>query len=255
MKLKTVSLNLWNGGRLMESALDFLRDQDADVVFLQEVYDGTDPGLEPRFRSMQVLADELRYPHVEFAPAMLDKLPQGDIAAGSAILSKYALQAADLIFFNEPFHELTSTDPRTFSTMPRILQHVTADFPAGALNLFNVHGVWDLDGDNFGERRREMRDKILLAIKGKSNIILAGDTNAQPTNEMWPPIEAQISSVFGTALKSTFNMKHKTNPGYATARVDMIFVSPNIKVLEKQCHDADVSDHLPLTASLEIGDR
>ncbi|HVV26288.1 MAG TPA: endonuclease/exonuclease/phosphatase family protein [Candidatus Saccharimonadales bacterium] len=252
MKIKTVSLNLWNGGRLMEPVLDFLRDQAADVVFLQEAYDGTEPNLELRFRSMRVLAKKLRYPHAEFAPAMLDKLPEGNIPAGNAILSKYALSASDTVFFNEPFHELTSTNSRTFRTMPRILQHVTAKTPAGLLNLLNVHGVWDLDGDNFGERRREMRDKILRIIMGKPNIILAGDTNAQPTNKMWEAIEQPLVSVFGTELKSTFNMKHKTNPGYATARVDMIFTSPNIKVLEKRCHEVDVSDHLPLSATLEI---
>jgi endonuclease/exonuclease/phosphatase family metal-dependent hydrolase len=252
MKLKVVSLNLWNGGRRMEPALNFLRSQDADIVFLQEVYNGESQEVEPRFRSMQVLEAELGYPHAEFAPAMLDTLPEGSFPVGNAILAKYPLHAQKTSFFNEPFHELKSTDPKTFKTMPRILQQAVCETPSGISNLFNVHGVWDLDGDNFGDRRRRMRDIILADIADNQNVILAGDTNAQPTNEMWLAIEECLDSVFGVELKSTFNMKHKTNPGYATARVDMIFTSPNIQVLEKQCHEADVSDHLPLSATVEL---
>ncbi|HVV67154.1 MAG TPA: endonuclease/exonuclease/phosphatase family protein [Candidatus Saccharimonadales bacterium] len=251
MKLKALTLNLWNGGRLMDGALDFLAEQNADIVFLQEVYDGSGD-LEPRFRSTEILAERLQYPYAEFAPAMLDKLPEGDIQSGNAILSRYALQTAGIRFFNEPYHELTSTDSKTFKTMPRTLQHITAETPAGVLNLYNMHGVWDLDGDNFSERRQKMRDVIMNAIEGKRNVIMAGDTNAQPTNELWRPIERQLHSVFGTELASTFNMKHKNNPGYATARVDMMFVSPDIAVLERDCPQVDVSDHLPLTATLEI---
>jgi endonuclease/exonuclease/phosphatase family metal-dependent hydrolase len=58
--------------------------------------------------------------------------------------------------------------------------------------------------------------------------------------------------VFGEELKTTFNMKHKDNPGYATAAVDMMFISPDIKVSEKACPEVDVSDHLPLVVQLLV---
>jgi endonuclease/exonuclease/phosphatase family metal-dependent hydrolase len=252
MKLRVVSLNLWNGGRLMDAALDFLEAEAADIVLLQEVYNGTDPSLDRRFRSMEVLQERLQYPHAAFAPAMLDTSVGDGIVAGSAMLAKYPIAPAETVFFNEPFHELDSEDPETFKTMPRTLQHVTLALPAGSVDVFNVHGVWDLAGDNFGDRRRRMRESIVGAIEGKQRVILGGDTNAQPTNPMWQAVEQRVASVFGSELKSTFNMKHKTNPGYATARVDMLFLSPSIKVIEHQCHDVDVSDHLPLTATVEI---
>ena len=47
-------------------------------------------------------------------------------------------------------------------------------------------------------------------------------------------------------------MKHNDKGGYATAAVDMIFVSPNIKIIEHDCPDVDISDHLPLVTTMSI---
>jgi endonuclease/exonuclease/phosphatase family metal-dependent hydrolase len=47
-------------------------------------------------------------------------------------------------------------------------------------------------------------------------------------------------------------MHRKDNPGYATAAVDMLFVSPGIKIIDRQCPDVDISDHLPVVATLEV---
>ena len=47
-------------------------------------------------------------------------------------------------------------------------------------------------------------------------------------------------------------MRRKINPGYATAVVDMVFASSRLKILDHQCPDVDISDHLPLVVKIEI---
>ncbi len=59
-------------------------------------------------------------------------------------------------------------------------------------------------------------------------------------------------NVFKDELATTFNMKHKVDPGYATAAVDMFFASSDIKIVSKSCPDDDVSDHKPLVVTIEI---
>lgn len=254
MTIKLLTFNLWNGGRLLDNALEFLKAQDADIVCLQEVYNGTDPKLEPRLRTMEILRQELPgYEAYEFAEAMIDQFPEeGDILSGSAVLSKFPVTARDLVFFNEKFHARPADDPATFGTLPRTLQHVELDTPAGRLQVFNIHGVWDLEGSKLTERRRNMRDAVLKAIEGRQNVILAGDTNATPDNPAIKAIEEHLTNPFAGELKTTFNMQQKDNPGYASAAVDMILVSPDIKVLQKICHQVNASDHLPLSAVLEV---
>ena len=120
------------------------------------------------------------------------------------------------------------------------------------LDLFNLHGVWDLDGDKFSLMRQVMSSHILEAVKDKKRVILAGDMNARPTNKAITIIGEHLESVFGNKLTTTFNMKHKDKEGYASSAVDMMFVSPSVQVIEHSCLDVDISDHLPLVMTVAI---
>jgi endonuclease/exonuclease/phosphatase family metal-dependent hydrolase len=252
MTIKFISLNLWWGGNLFPQILDFLSAEDADIVVLQEVHDGHDPALKERLRSMDVLKQKLDYPYQKFAEALMLTLPEGTFPSGNAILSKFPITDNSITFLFDSILDEYLDIPEHWSVAPRILQGAALDTPAGEVNVFNIHGVWDLAGDDPSPQRRTMVERTLAAIKGKPNVILAGDTNASQGNPLLRDIDSQLTSVFGRELKSTFNMRRKDKPGYATAAVDHMWVSPNIKVISKSCPDIDISDHLPLIATLEI---
>jgi endonuclease/exonuclease/phosphatase family metal-dependent hydrolase len=244
---------MWEGGKLFPGILDFLRKQDADILLLQEVHAGTDANLPDSYRSIDILNQALRYPYYDFAPAMLNTLPEGSVKSGNAIFSKLPIaQVHEPIFFADPYRERTESNPAEFATTPRNLQHITVRNGDTELNLFNLHGVWDLDGDNYSVQRQRMSDAIVAATAGQHNVVLAGDTNAKPTNKAMLALQPQLSSVFGTELTTTFNMRRKHNPGYATAAVDMMFVSPTVRIVSKQCPDVDISDHRPLVVTLKV---
>jgi len=139
-----------------------------------------------------------------------------------------------------------------FATAPRNLQHVQVDANGTELNIFNIHGIWDLDGDNDSERRLAMSKAVVDAVSGKKHVVLAGDTNVKPETKTIRNIEKHLTSVFKDELMTSFNMRRKNNPGYASAVVDMMFVSQDFKVLEHVCPNIDISDHLPLIATLEF---
>jgi endonuclease/exonuclease/phosphatase family metal-dependent hydrolase len=252
MKLKVICLNLWEGGNLFDAILDFLAKENADILMLQEVYDGKDRSFPKNYRSIEILQERLGYQFYDFAPAMIDLMPEGKVLGGNAVFSKFPLSSHEPIFFNEPFGERHPDNPKEFPTTPRNLQQVTVTLPENELNIFNFQGVWDLDGDNYSPQRKQMSDIIIKAIRGKSNVILGGDTNARPTNKAMRAIEQHLHSVFGDELVTTFNMKHKSDPGYASSVVDMLFVSQNITVLSHKCPNIDLSDHLPLVATFKV---
>jgi endonuclease/exonuclease/phosphatase family metal-dependent hydrolase len=252
MKIKIICLNLWEGGKLFDAILQFLSEENADILMIQEAYDGKDESYPRSYRSIQTLQEKLNYPFYDFAPAMIDLMPEGKVLGGNAVLSKFPLSAHKPIFFNEPFGERHPDNPEEFPTTPRNLQHVTATLPDNDLDIFNFQGVWDLDGDNYSPQRKQMSDIIIKAVHNKPNVILGGDTNARPTNKAILAIEQHVRSVFGNELTTTFNMKHKDDPGYASSVVDMLFVSQHITVLDYTCPNIDVSDHLPLVATFEV---
>lgn len=252
MQCKFISLNLWQGGNLFDDILNFLRKENADILVLQEVYKGKDPALERKYRSYDVLKDQLKYSYASFAPAFLDNRTEGKIEQGNAILSKFPIVGTKVTFFNEPYRDDYTEVPQNFPICPRNLQHAVLNTPAGEVNVFNLQGVWDLDGDNYSEHRKRMSEVIIAETRDKSNVLLAGDTNAKPTNQAMRNVEQHLKSVFGTELTTSFNMRRKDNPGYATAVVDLMYVSPTITVLSHDCPDVDISDHLPLIATVEI---
>lgn len=251
MNVKFLSLNLWHG-TLIDNAVEFLAAQAADIVILQEVQAGTANTFPPALRSLEIVKQQLRYPAFDFAPCMLFVHPEGKVECGTAIFAKFPIISHDLTFFNETFDGHYIDIPENYLKYPRTLQHVVLDTPAGEVNVFNFHGVWDMDGDNYSERRKHMSQVIIEAIQGKPNVLLGGDTNAKHTNQAMRDIEQHLKSVFGDELTTTFNMQRKDNPGYATAAVDLLFVSPEIETVSKTCPNVDVSDHLPVLAELRI---
>jgi len=252
MTIKVVSLNMWFGGQLQDNIMAFLEAQAADIVLLQEVFNGEDPALAAQHRTMQVVRERLGLPYQNFAAEYRDNdQTNGKAQVGNAIFTRFPITSSAITAFI-PYTETYRDVPGNYHNCPYNLQHVALDTPAGEVNVYNMHGVWDLNGDNYSPLRQKMSAMVIDAIAGKQNVILAGDTNAKPTNKAMIAIEAHLKSVFGRELATTFNMRHKDNPGYATAAVDMMFVSSDIRVARHECPNVDVSDHLPLTATLEI---
>ncbi len=252
MDIKIVSLNIWHA-ELLDDVIAFLREQDADIIMLQEV--ANTPGAARLFRAFEVIQQELGYKYGDFAPAARLVRSVGVSIEGNAVFSKFPLRSYPPIFFNEPYGDNHEDSEENAPVFPRNLQHVEATTPAGVLHVFNLQGVWDLDGDNDSPKRRNMSRIILEQTKGLQRVVVAGDTNAKPTNPAMLAIEEQLVSVFKNDLPTSFNVRRKDLkkfPGYATATVDLMYVSPDITVVAHDCPQVDVSDHLPLTATLRI---
>lgn len=254
MKLKVISLNLMHGGELFENVIAFLKEQDADIVLMQEVYSCDAPTINRQYRSMQVMPDIIGYKYTHFSPSYRDfDRTGGKAERGNGIFSKYSLVPKDTVFFDGEYSEDYRDVPGHFGNCPRNLEHAIVQTSVGDVDLFNIQGVWDMDGASYSEKRQRMAQIVVDQVKGVKRAILAGDTNATPHNQAILDIERHLNSVFGKdELITTFNMRRKDNPGYATAAVDMILTSPSIKVIEKSCPDVDISDHLPLVATLDV---
>ncbi len=146
---------MWWGGNLFPAILDFLESEDPHIVALQEVYDGKGPQLEDRYRSVEVLQAHLSYPHYDYAQSFIHNSPVGRIPQGNAILSKLPISARSKRFLVETDREEYEDTPEQWPILPRILQHVKLDSPTGELNVFNIHGVWDLDGYKYSPARQK----------------------------------------------------------------------------------------------------
>lgn len=254
MKIKILTLNIW-GGELLNNVVSFIQEENPDIVLLQEVYNGKED-LETRFRSFNILKEKLNFFYYAFEPLFLGVRSNGKkILQGNAIFSRFPIENKKLIFFDIPFGEFSLEESKINinknKVIPMGMLKAEIELPNKNIDTYSVHGIWGLDGED-NPRRLEMSRIIVNEIKNKENVILGGDFNLKPNTRTIKNIEEQLQNVFKNELVSTFNMKHKELPGYATAVVDMIFVSRHFKVVNHYMPDADVSDHMPLIAEIEV---
>lgn len=254
MRLKFLTINILFGGMIWDNLVEFIRSEKPDIMAIQEVYNGQDMKLEKRYRTMNEFENLFGsfLPYNAFGATLLDR--GVSTTWGNAVFSRFPITNYRTVLFDLPFVEYdfsTDTDPRLAAEgMLEAELHVNGK----KIYTYSWHGVWDNHGGDT-QRRFIMGEKIIEAIKGKENVILAGDTNVNPDTQVISNISEKLGlvSVFGTSLQSTFNMKQKEESGnYAHSPVDQVFVSPNFQVIEKEMPDVDVSDHYPLKVLLEV---
>ena len=187
----------------------------------------------------------------EYFIGLMDENTQGKVDRGNLILSRFPIVNKNDVFYDVPYGIYFDDGKQDFSIFPRTIQHAEIQAGNQAVNVFNTQGIWGLDGDD-NTRRLRMSKIIRDQIKDKENVILAGDFNVRPDTKTIHNIEKVLKNVFKDELVTTFNMKRKTNPGYATAVVDMIFISHNTAVVSHSCPPVDISDHLPLVCEFNI---
>lgn len=249
MSLKIITLNIWKG-RLLPSLVTFFQNERADILFLQEIFNGHEARTD-RYQAFSTLRRELGYPYSSFAAECLYNLDVGRIPHGNAIFSKFPIVGEKIVFFDEPYREDYVDAPENYEHHPRNVQQVVVQEHGITFHLFNTHGIWELSGKD-NERHLSMSRTIVGEIADKERVILAGDFNLPPNTQTIRHIEDHLTSVFGDTLTTTFNMKRKDNPDYGKVVVDMIFISPDLTVIERDCPQVDVSDHYPLICTVDL---
>lgn len=257
MQVKVVSLNIWDGGRLFDEMIDFCRQQAADIYLFQEVFHNEDHTAERRFRAYQEIQLALELEHALFAPTYIEVEGEHKHLQGNAVMSRFPLNPVSVQFYDEPFQEVISKYRPMFPFIPRNLQHVLADVEGTPLHVLNTQGIWGEEG--FDTPRRIEMGKIIAneaaQVGAHVPLVLAGDFNVDPDTQTMHQVEVQLKSVFQRPRTTSFNLQQKDlkkHPGYARAVVDMMFVSDAVKVLEYDSPQVNVSDHLPLVATLQF---
>lgn len=250
MKSKIVTLNIWRG-EVYKEAIAFLMQENPDIIMLQEVYNGKDKNLPIPYRLYSFLSEMFPRHFSIFGAQFCDITEYGNIEEGNAIFSKFPIVYSKNTFFDIPYSVFDNHAKERFDDNPQAILQAELKLGDSTLSAFCVHGVWGFDGKD-NKRRFTMAGVIKRETAGHKNTIMAGDFNLVHNTKAVGQITENLQSVFKDSLTSTFNMKYKDNGGYATAAVDMVFVSPNISVLAKSCPQVDVSDHLPLVVTLEL---
>ncbi|KKS93628.1 MAG: hypothetical protein UV70_C0008G0027 [Parcubacteria group bacterium GW2011_GWA2_43_13] len=256
--MKIIQLNIW-GGRYLKEAVAFFKQENADIICLQEVTSGIFTKAESSdvqgIDVYEYIKKELGYDGV-FEKCFSAEV-DGDIShRGNAILSRYPLTDMYTEFYDYPFtrfdmnmegREYAHTQPQNF-----IVAHV--ETPQGKMRVMCTHMAWSRVCEDT-ERRIGQIKKIITYLESvpDEQTLLCGDFNIHPQSESLNIFksyfvnsgEGSIQNTLNPAVHPVFfNGDHPQGLAVdyiLTHGLDATFVhSPEITI----------SDHLPVIAEM-----
>ena len=226
----------------IQKYIDALNHLDADFIGLNEVYYTTNFDQSPDFGGQSnKLASGANYPFSIFARGFYFDDRNQDI--GNAVLSRFPIISYKAISVPTPSaSERRETETDWYED--RVIVVTDLDIKGTVVRFICTHF-----GLNGLEKERMVEKLISIIDETSYPLVLAGDFNSNPDDNVLQPIYDRlisVSEVAGIKDEKTFSTY---NP-YLT--LDYIFVSKHFEVLSAKVEPLKLSDHFPLTATIKL---
>lgn len=232
--MKVMSFNTQHCLNFIEQKIDFdimaktISDLDADVIGLNEM---RGEGESPEYTAqVEKLAELTGMNHYYFAKAI--DVPNGG-PYGNGLLSKIPIVKAETILIPDVINKISGRYYETRCVLK-------AELEGGITVLVSHFGLTSAEQEN--------ATATVVANLAPKKCILMGDFNLKPDNVIINPIREKM-----TDTADAFNAEKLSFPSDApTIKIDYIFVSPDVKVLDADIPSVVASDHRPHIATIEI---
>ncbi|HRN95823.1 MAG TPA: endonuclease/exonuclease/phosphatase family protein [Candidatus Levybacteria bacterium] len=239
MTINLVSWNIW-GGKNRADVIDFLRNTTFDVLALQEVTSREKNG--EKENDAEVIAKSLGY-HVAYAKSFTTDRHTPVYDIGNAIISKYPIQETTTHILSDltTYEKNSSTEPRNAIQAEIMIQNTS-------VNFFSTHLGYS---ENLQATAIQLQQtQTLLSVLPQERLVLMGDFNSEPSSQTIKNITQKLVHVDSNLSQPSWtNFKKEEHP---KRRIDYIFTSPDLKIKHFEMKNSTASDHLPLTATIEI---
>lgn len=224
----------WWNIRLDKTA-SVLQEVGADVVGLNEVYDC---GEKPLDHQAEQLACAANYPMHEFAQSITYE----GRSYGNALLSVFKRKEKWVYFVPSPVGAERRKEENGYYES-RVVLRTILDIDGQDVSVYVTHF-----GLNLLEKERMMATLCKLLDQEKNPVILMGDFNSEPDDEVLAPLYERLCS----AAKAC-DYTEKTFSTYRNeAQIDYIFFSKEFEIKDFKRVDRNVSDHYPCVANVVL---
>jgi len=232
IQLRIMSYNIHHGEgedgiQDLERISDIVRKSNIDIIGIQEV--------EKHWSQRTFFEDQAKMianrlgMYYTYA-ANLDKKPlrEGEPRRqyGTAILSKYPIVASN-------HHLLTKSGKNEQRGLLETIININGVY----LNFYNVHLALTI-----AEREAQVREILDIVNQSNGPKIIVGDFNDTPDSNIIKRMKLIYHDVFAENNKPTFPAKEPQ------MRIDYIFISKELKVIESNVIRTFASDHVPISA-------
>lgn len=242
--MKIISANVW-GGRLESQILSFVREQQPDILCLQELID-IKGGKSAMFASLEEIQEAAQAEYTFMSPVFSMNYMTRKADFGNCIISKYPIVNKKTIFTGKEYAE--DFDFLHRNADMRNLQLADIQTPDGEIvHVLNHHGHHinqHKNGDAETMRQCGIIASEITKLNGK--VVVCGDFNLAPHSESLEQINALLTNLpVKNKLVTTRNqLTHKSEV------CDYIFVSEDVSVDSFEASEEIISDHKALIAKL-----
>ena len=243
MKMKVLTANIWRyyeWGKRKAKLIDFLKKENADIVFLQEV--AYDERLKDKWKNqVEEINEQIEYSNSAFGKLMemkkWHKKPiNWEMYYGFGFLSKYPIKKQEIVIL--PFVEKN----KKFGFM-----HIIIETPKGEVDLINVHFENTDEGS-----KKHLKQTLEWCKKKKIKPIIAGDFNMKIIENLKKIASKNYEISYLIKPYKSF-MPTEFSHDKVPITLDYIIIhKKKFKFIEVGCINNDISDHNPVIAKIEI---
>ncbi len=230
---------MWNG-RLERAIVNFLKEEQPDIICLQEVVSLEGGAGGWFFMTLEDLTDQLNTNKL-YAPFLNFNFMNRKAEVGNAILSNLPMTHEATIFTGGEY--LEGFDSTETSGNINNLLHVSFNLPAGKLNVLTHHGHL-VPGTKEGNEETVRQSRMIADYVTTLDeaVILTGDFNLSPSSESIGILSEVLTNLsVENNLASTYSEFGKNQEV-----CDYIFVNNEVDVKSFSVSQTIVSDHLAL---------
>ncbi len=236
--LKLVSLNI-EGNRHLAEVPEFVRREQADVVFFYEVLDHAFPALESALGMKGI-----------YVPISRVAVPKGSasfVKWGSAFFSRLPPKDLTISYYSGTPDALPEEQIDNVLGINRCLLSAIVEKDGERFSLGATHFTWSADGKATDPQRGDLK-KFLKILEGFPEIILYGDFNAPRGREIFDAIAARYKDAIPPEYKTSLDGKfHRA--GQLPFMVDGLFTTPGYRAQNVRLVSG-LSDHCAVVGDI-----
>jgi endonuclease/exonuclease/phosphatase family metal-dependent hydrolase len=246
--IKILQWNVWYHEKY-QNIIDFIKRSDADIVCCQELtvnFKEANPGVNVAAE----IAKACGYNYY-FHPMTIYGTEGEQVQMGNGIFSKFPILSKD-------FKYVQKKDPKikNYDTEDRTYIEVDLDVDGTKLKVGTVHLSYGKEFKMTDKKQAE-GERLLEAVKyNHEKFILTGDMNSTPDSLIIKKLEEMFIHADPNTDRGTWTTKPFSYQGFEANsrdwRLDYIFATEDINVINNKIIDTSYSDHLPILAEIQI---
>ncbi len=243
MEIKILTMNIWkyyDWEVRKEEVINFLKDQNVDIIFLQEV--AYDDRLKDKWSNqIEEINEQIKYPYSTFGKLMemkeWHKKPIDWVMYyGLGILSKYKIKHSEVVILPPVKKD------KKFGFM-----HVIIETSKGDINLINVH----FENTNAGSKEH-LKQTLNWCNERRIKSIIAGDFNMKVIEDLREIAKKDYQISYLIKPYKSFMPTEFSHDKVPITLDYIISYKEKFEMYGIECINNDISDHNPVIAKIKL---